>query len=362
MQPLIKQLEELLASITAAMEKLKLASDEAEISQLEAQAAEAGFWDDPAKAATHSQKLAALKNRVEQWQNLQGSVADSLELAKTGDDSLMTEIERSYANYETDFKKRELELKLGGHYDKQDAIVSVHAGTGGTDAQDWAQMLLRMYLRWCEKTGMTATVLEQSLGEEAGIKSATIEISGTYAYGKLRSERGVHRLVRLSPYNSDNLRQTSFALVDVIPQIDQADEVEIEPKDLRIDVYRAGGHGGQSVNTTDSAVRITHLPTGTVVAIQNERSQLKNKEKAMKILRAKLADLMHTQHKAKITEIRGQTQSAAWGNQIRSYVLHPYQMVKDHRTGVETSQTTAVLDGQIDMFIEAYLNSHIGEN
>jgi peptide chain release factor 2 len=232
--------------------------------------------------------------------------------------------------------------------------VRITAGVGGTDAQDWAEMLERMYLRWAEKAGMQTRSIERSSGEEAGIKTSVIEVTGPYAYGRLKSEHGVHRLVRLSPFNSDNLRQTSFALVEVLPQIDAPEEVALDDKDLKIDVYRAGGHGGQSVNTTDSAVRVTHLPTGIVVAIQNERSQLQNKETALKILRSKLAQLKLEQHTESLSDLRA-GESANWGSQIRNYVLHPYTLVKDTRTKREDRDAGGVLDGKIDSFIEAYL-------
>jgi peptide chain release factor 2 len=248
-------------------------------------------------------------------------------------------------------------LQFSGVYDNHDAILRLSAGAGGTDAQDWTQMLERMYLRWGERSGMKTEVIEESPGEEAGLKSATISFSGPYAFGKLKGEHGVHRLVRLSPFNSDNLRQTSFALVEALPQIDTPDEVQVDESDLRIDVYRAGGRGGQSVNTTDSAVRITHVPTGIVVAIQNERSQLQNKETAMKILRSKLAQLQIAQHKEKLSELKGPTKSAEWGAQIRNYVLHPYTLVKDTRNGYEERDAQAVLNGEIDGFIENSLKS-----
>lgn len=355
MQDQIKQLEELQAKVQDAMTRLNIAADKAAIAELEAQTAASDFWNDAQGAAAVSQRLAGLKKHVEEWEGLADEVKDGVELAKLGENA--TEV---YAKSSADFAAREFELKLSGPYDKNSAIISVFAGTGGTDAQDWAEMLLRMYLRYAEKAGWSATILEQSPGEEAGIKSVTVEVTGQFAFGKLKSEKGVHRLVRLSPYNADNLRQTSFALVDVLPELDTAQEFEIDPKDLRIDVYRSGGHGGQSVNTTDSAVRITHIPTNTVVAIQNERSQLQNKEKAMQILKARLTALMLEQQKEEVSQLRGEAQSAAWGNQIRSYVLHPYTKVKDHRTGYETSQANDVLDGELDGFIDAYLQSQIG--
>ncbi len=360
MQEQAKKLGELQEKIEDAITRLDIGADEQAAARLTKQTQAADFWNDSAQAGAVSRALAVLNKHIESWRSLEREVAEALELAKLGDDSLEPEINAAVKRLEDEYAQREFELKLSGPYDRNSAIVSIFAGTGGTDAQDWAEMLLRMYLRYSERAGYQAQVLDQSPGEEAGIKSVTVEVNGPFAYGRLKSEKGVHRLVRLSPFNSDNLRQTSFALVDVLPQIEAKPEFEIDPKDLRIDVFRAGGHGGQSVNTTDSAVRITHLPSGIVVSIQNERSQLQNKEKAMAVLRARLAALMLEQHKANIAEVRGATQAPAWGNQIRSYVLHPYTKVKDHRTGQETSAAQAVLDGELEPFVEAYLRKTIG--
>lgn len=273
-----------------------------------------------------------------------------------GDASLADELAQQLRALETDFSELKEELKFNGPYDGHDVILSIYAGAGGTDAQDWTQMLLRMYSRYFEKSGWSTVVVDESAGDEAGLKSVTLEVAGAFAYGKLRGEQGVHRLVRLSPFNSDNLRQTSFAKVEVMPKIDKPEDLEIDDKELKIDVYRSGGKGGQSVNTTDSAVRVTHLPTGLTVAIQNERSQLQNKETAMTILRSRLAQLQLEQHAEKLSELKGPNQSAEWGNQIRSYVLHPYKQVKDLRTRYETSQPDAVLDGDLDPLINAYLD------
>jgi peptide chain release factor 2 len=361
MQNLQKQLAELVDKIDDARRKLKLDDVRAEALRLEKQMQEPDFWNDATAAADISQRVATLKNQLEGWDNLREEAQSLLELTQIGDETMEGEIQKSLDDLMGRYAARELELKLSGQHDRSDAVVMIYAGAGGTDAQDWAQMLERMFLRFAEAQGWRAAVVDESPGEEAGIKSATIEISGPFAYGKLKSERGVHRLVRLSPYNSDNLRQTSFAMVEVLPELEHPEEVEIDPSDLRIDVYRSGGHGGQSVNTTDSAVRITHLPTGLVVAIQNERSQLQNREKAMAILKSRLHQLMEQQHKDAVSELRGAPKSAEWGNQIRSYVLHPYTQVKDHRTQYKTAQAQAVLDGELEPFIEAYLQSQIGQ-
>jgi peptide chain release factor 2 len=271
-------------------------------------------------------------------------------------DELVTEeeVDQAYAKALEAIENLELKNMLREEADQMGCVLKINSGAGGTESQDWASMLMRMYLRWAEKHGMKTELIERSTGEEAGVKSATYSVSGPYAYGKLQSEHGVHRLVRLSPFNSDNLRQTSFALVEIMPEIDAPEEVALDEKDLKIDVYRAGGHGGQSVNTTDSAVRVTHVPTGTVVAIQNERSQLQNKETALKILRSKLAHMQLEQHAETLADLRA-GESASWGSQIRNYVLHPYQQVKDTRTKHENKDTAAVLDGDLDGFMEAWL-------
>ena len=342
------------------MNRLNLRTDQDAAEKLEKEMAEPGFWDDPKKAGQTSQTAAALRERIDSWVQLHKDVQIARELAELGDDSMQDDLRANYERLHKQFSQKEFELKLSGDHDREGAILTITAGAGGTDAQDWAEMLLRMYLRFCEQAKWKTDVIDRSDGEEAGIKSVTVEIEGLYAYGKLKSEKGVHRLVRLSPFNSDNLRQTSFARVDIIPKLEHPEEFEIDENDLRIDVFRAGGHGGQSVNTTDSAVRITHIPTNTVVAIQNERSQLQNKEKAMTILKSRLTELMLEQQKDELSELKGPQQAAEWGSQIRSYVLHPYTKVKDHRTAAETSQAQQVLDGDLELFIDAYLNSNIG--
>jgi len=363
---IVKQGKQLQGHIEAAMEQLGLPGERQKLAELEEAAGASDLWDEPDKATAITKELAGLKKHLDEWDNLLAEVSDIVELAQlhvdeAAQDDQLGELASHLERLQASFDTKQTELMLAGPYDKDSAILSIYAGTGGTDAQDWAEMLERMYLRWAEKAGFGVQILDRSAGEEAGLKSVTMEINGPMAFGYLRSEKGVHRLVRLSPFNSDNLRQTSFALVDVIPQIDLPEELEIDPKDLRIDVYRSGGHGGQSVNTTDSAVRITHTPTGLVVAIQNERSQLQNKEKAMVVLKSRLAALMAEQHQDKLDGIRGQVQSAEWGRQIRSYVLHPYTKVKDLRSGYETSDAGSVLDGKLEPFIEAYLKSQIGE-
>ena len=356
MQPLLKRLNELRTQIDAALERLHIEDRQAQIEDMEAQLSTSEIWHNPQHAQDISRQLAALKKMVEPWITLKAQADDMLELMDLGDDELLGEFEGQIVAFEKEYETLRKDLLFDGEYDDHNAILRLSAGVGGTDAQDWTEMLERMYLRWAERADMSTSLIERSTGEEAGIKSAVFEVTGAYAYGRLKSEHGVHRLVRLSPFNSDNLRQTSFALVEVLPQIDAPSEVAIDDKDLKIDVYRAGGHGGQSVNTTDSAVRITHIPTGIMVAIQNERSQLQNKETAMKILRSKLAQLRLEQHAASVAELQA-GESANWGSQIRNYVLHPYTLVKDTRTKFETNNAQGVLDGELDPFMEAFLEA-----
>ncbi len=361
MQPLLKRLEPLQAAIASAYERLKVTDKELALRGLDSQLTEPDVWHNPDHAQTLSKQAAALRSAIEPWQTLFAQANDIHELMELGDDSLAGEFESQIDAMERELDRLKKDLLFDQPYDDHAAILKISAGAGGTDAQDWAEMLERMYLRWGEKSGMKTENIERSTGEEAGIKGSTISFSGPYAYGKLRSEHGVHRLVRLSPFNADNLRQTSFALVEVMPEIDAPDEVVIDDKDLKIDVFRAGGHGGQSVNTTDSAVRITHVPTNIVVAIQNERSQLQNKETAMKILRSKLAQLQLEQHVSDMKELKGENKEAAWGNQIRNYVLHPYTLVKDTRTKHEDRDTQGVLDGKLDEFMTAYLENDVAD-
>lgn len=361
MNSLQKNINELRIAINEAREKLKIDDRSNELVSLQQTSLTPDFWSDNAQAQDTMKKISKLELLTGPWNKIKTSVDDLAELAATEDEALTTDLQSQLEEAESQFNQLKQQLKFSGQFDDHDAILSIHAGAGGTDAQDWAQMVLRMYVRWAESHDFEIKTVDESAGEEAGIKSVTLEISGNFVYGRLRGEHGVHRLVRLSPFNSDNLRQTSFCKVEVMPKIDQPEAVEIDEKDLKIDVYRSGGHGGQSVNTTDSAVRITHLPTNIVVAIQNERSQLQNRETAMTLLRSKLAQLQIEQHAEKLSELKGPNEQAAWGNQIRSYVLHPYKQVKDLRTRHETSDPDSVLDGKLDDFIEAYLEHTIGQ-
>jgi peptide chain release factor 2 len=303
-------------------------------------------------------EVTALREEVQSWRAFDQHIADLIELAHLDDDSLAAELEGEVAKVEAELEKRSFATLFSGPYDADDALLAIHAGAGGTDSQDWAAMLQRMYLRWAERHGYETEILDLTEGEEAGIKSVTIAVNGRYAYGYLRSEKGVHRLVRLSPFDAAHRRHTSFALVEVLPQAPMdSPEVEINPNDLKIDVFRSSGAGGQNVQKNATAIRLTHLPTGIVVTCQNERSQLQNRENAMRVLRARLLELKQAEKEQEIAVLRGEYTKAEWGSQIRSYVLHPYQMVKDHRTDYETGNTQAVLDGDLDGFMEAFLRS-----
>lgn len=304
--------------------------------------------------------LSILEDEVGGWRRLEERIQDAVELAQLGDGDLWDDLAPEVEALDEELEKREFKAMLSGQYDQGDALLAIHAGAGGNDAQDWAQMVQRMYLRWAESHGYETEILDFTPGEEAGIKSTTIAVNGPYAYGYLRAEKGVHRLVRISPFDSSNRRHTSFILVEVLPQVEDETEIDINPNDLRIDTFRAAGAGGQSVQKNDTAVRITHIPTGVVASCQNERSQSQNREMAMRVLKARLLELKQQKQKEKIEELRGEYQKAEWGSQIRSYVLHPYQLVKDHRTEYETGNTEAVLDGELDPFMETYLKASVG--
>ncbi len=326
---------------------------------LETQANAPDLWNNPTAAQQLMREMAALRDTVEAFETLAQRLADARELASWGEEDLRAELEEEIRALEQEIAAAELRAMLSGPYDRHDAILAIHAGAGGTDAHDWAEMLQRMYLRWAEKHGYETQILDFTPGEEAGTKSVTIAVNGPYAYGYLRSEKGVHRLVRLSPFDAAHRRHTSFALVEVLPQVEGDVEVEINPKDLRMDTFKAAGAGGQNVQKNATAVRITHIPTGIVVSCQNERSLTQNKENALKVLKARLLEIKQREQAEKMAELRGEYQKAEWGSQIRSYVLHPYQMVKDHRTGYEVGNAQTVLDGELDGFIKAYLKQKV---
>lgn len=313
------------------------------------------FWIDHEQAQQVMKKISALEEQLNEWDSTSNQIAELQSLLEMDDGSLTTELEEQTALLEADLAHKETELLLSGPYDQGNAILAIHAGAGGTESQDWASMLMRMYLRWAELKNYKAEIVDFNEGGEAGIKSATISISGMRVYGYLRSERGVHRLVRLSPYDAAHRRHTSFALVEVLPELEDNSEIVISPDDIQVEVYKSSGAGGQNVQKNMTAVRIIHIPTGLVVTCQNERSQTQNRENALKVLRARLFEMKQQQHAEEISDLKGEHKKVEWGSQIRSYVLHPYQMVKDHRTDFETSQTQAVLDGDLDGLMEAYL-------
>ena len=338
-----------------------LSTKEEEVKKLEKEMSQESFWSDQEKAQKVTKRIKELKDTIGEFNELKDNLEELailLELNLEEDrKEIWEEIEQKAKVLEKDIKKKELIVLFDGKYDTNNAIVTIRPGAGGTESQDWAEMLLRMYLRWAEKNKYIARIIEISPGDAAGIKNVTFTISGIHAFGYLKAEKGIHRLVRISPFDANRRRHTSFASVEVIPEVDQEVEIEIKELDLRIDTYRATGAGGQHVNTTDSAVRITHLPTNIVVQCQNERSQYSNKMTAMNILRARLFEHYQQEKEKDLKEIRGKKKDIAWGSQIRSYVFHPYQMVKDHRTEVESGNLQAIMDGEINFFIEAYLKS-----
>ncbi|MDD5567411.1 MAG: peptide chain release factor 2 [Patescibacteria group bacterium] len=363
MKELTQRLTSLKEKISKTRRYFDLDQSKTGLKALEYEASEPEFWGDQDRAREVNRRITELAEEISTWENIESQVNELIDLAgeveKDGSSDLKSEIESQTKKLEKKFSQLEFFLLLGGKYDQRDTIVAIHSGTGGVEAQDWAAMLLRMYLRFCERRGWIVRILDKSIGEEAGIKSVTFEVLGRYAYGYLKAEAGVHRLVRLSPFDADHQRHTSFALVEVLPVLEEVEEVEIDPKDLRIDTFLSSGHGGQSVNTTYSAIRIVHLPTKIMVTCQNERSQTQNKATALKILKSKLHALAEKEQQVEKQKLRGEYASAEWGNQIRSYVLQPYQMVKDHRTKHESSDTQGVLDGKIDGFIEAYLKQTV---
>ncbi|HBL81443.1 MAG TPA: peptide chain release factor 2 [Clostridiales bacterium] len=354
-------LESMENDITEMGDSLEIPKVKLKIEELEAVSAKDGFWEDLENSQKVLQEIKQLKDKVAGFEGLKSEWEDMstlVELAIDEDDeSLLSEIEAGYKKLETDLENMKLETLLSGKYDANNAIISIHPGAGGTEAQDWASMLLRMYQRWGERRGFSVETLDFLAGDEAGVKSVTIQLSGPNAYGYAKCEKGVHRLVRISPFDASGRRHTSFASVDVMPEINDDIEVNINPEDIRVDTFRASGAGGQHINKTDSAIRMTHIPTGVVVSCQNERSQHQNRETAMKMLKAKLVEMAEREQMEKIEDLKGDMKDIAWGSQIRSYVFHPYNMVKDHRTNFEVGNIGAVMDGDLDGFINAYLKA-----
>jgi len=360
MKEYIEKIGKLLQDIKETTAILNLNKMKAEKIGLEDEMKDPKFWDDQTRAQQVSKQFDNLNDELILWKDIQFETDELFELVNLYKNESVSakeqiEIEKKYSNLQKRYNDLEFRVMLSNKYDKNNAIVAVHAGTGGTDAQDWAEMLKRMLLRYCEKKNFKVKIVDESKGQEAGIKSLTFEVEGLYAYGYLKSESGVHRLVRISPFDAEAMRHTSFALVEVLPDLGDIEDIKIKDDEIRIDVFRSGGNGGQSVNTTDSAVRIVHLPTKISVVCQNERSQHQNKETAMKILKSKLFKVTEQAKQDEKQKIRGEYSSAEWGNQIRSYVLHPYKMVKDHRTKYEEKDPEAVLDGELENFVEAYL-------
>ena len=355
------RLENSLPKIEALSEAIGLAAMEKELAELDMRAAEPGFWDNMENAQKITQRAAALKDSIERYNRLVTAYHDNLTLIELADEeedlSLLAECTEGVEHVESELESQRLATLLTGEYDKKNAIVTFHAGSGGTEAQDWAEMLYRMYTHWAEKRGFTYKLLDYLDGDEAGIKSACIQVNGENAYGYLTGEAGVHRLVRVSPFDAAGRRHTSFSAVEVLPELDDSIQIEIRPEDIKMDVFRSSGAGGQHINKTSSAVRLTHIPTGIVVACQTERSQFQNRDTAMNMLKAKLMEIKEREHLDRIEDIKGTQAQIAWGSQIRSYVFMPYTLAKDHRTGYEMGNINAVMDGEIDGFINAYLTA-----
>lgn len=359
METITETLEQLEKRVAELTDRLDIAAKEARYRQLEAQAAGNEFWSNPENAQKTMQELSRLKDETEQWRALSRRIDDALELARLDDPDLNDELASEVEALAETVERASFQTLLSGPYDHEDAILAIHAGAGGTDSQDWALMLERMYTRWAEQNNYKIEVIERMEGEEAGLKSVTLAIKGDFAYGYLQSEQGVHRLVRLSPFDAANRRHTSFVKVELWPDIQGQIDIDVSEKDLRIDTYRSSGAGGQNVQKNDTAVRITHLPTGIVVQCQNQRSQTQNRERAMQILKARLFEMERKKQEAQLAALKGENVEAGWGNQIRSYVLHPYHLVKDHRTGYEVGNTQAVLDGRLNGFMESYLHMKV---
>lgn len=359
MEHLITQLDTMREEIDTLMQRLDVAGKAHRADGLQEQASAPDFWGNPDAAQKVMQEISKLNAEVEYWRSVSNRIHDALELAELQDAELQDELAAETDALSKLVERMSLQALLSGPYDDQDAILAIHAGAGGTESQDWAEMLERMYLRWAQQNGYKVEILDRSEGEEAGIKSVMMSIQGSYAYGYLQSEAGVHRLVRISPYDAAARRHTSFAKVELWPDIQEDINIEISEKDLRIDTYRSSGAGGQNVQKNDTAIRLTHIPTGIVVQVQDQRSQGQNRERAMQVLKARLFEIERKKREAELSALKGENIEAGWGNQIRSYVLHPYQLVKDHRTGIEVGNTGAVLDGRLDEFMEAYLRAKI---
>lgn len=359
MSQMTQQLNEMKKEVDALVERLDIPEKVEQIQQLEEQSTVPDFWNAPDAAQKVMQEIARIRGQIEPWQELKTRIADTLELAELNDSELEAELTQEVNTLRKMVERMSMQALLSGQHDTENAILAIHAGAGGTDSQDWAMMLERMYLRWTEQNGYKVEIIERMEGEEAGLKSVTMSVKGNFAYGWLRSEQGVHRLVRLSPFDSASRRHTSFVKVELWPDIQGEIDIEINEKDLKIETYRASGAGGQHVQKNDTAVRMQHLPTGLVVQCQNERSQLQNRERALQILKARLYELERQKQEVALAQLKGENVNAEWGNQIRSYVLHPYQMVKDHRTSYEVGNTGAVLDGRLNDFMEAYLRAKV---